>query len=159
MNNRFFAIFLFALLTACHTNRRIPPKEGEALTRSWEIALALRSFEDDGGRISDLIGSQASGVVKMDDIISKLSLTGPYKAAINASAPASHPYLDWPEYEKPIDPWGHPYLLAWTKTTVSSSNRDKYTFFVWSYGPDGVNEFGQGDDLFSLNGQHMRWPK
>jgi hypothetical protein len=48
-------------------------------------------------------------------------------------------------------------MIAWQKNAapVTDSYRKElaYSFLVWSFGASGINEFGQGDDLFSLSSE------
>ena len=55
-----------------------------------------------------------------------------------------------------VDPWGNPYNMdLFDKLCVLKSNPsirqfaiDKY--IIWSSGPNGINEGGEGDDIFEL---------
>lgn len=54
-----------------------------------------------------------------------------------------------------LDPWGNEYIVAWQKSKPyidQFGQRSSRVVFVWSFGPNEINEFGNGDDLSSLNG-------
>ncbi|MEM9803566.1 MAG: type II secretion system protein GspG [Planctomycetota bacterium] len=44
--------------------------------------------------------------------------------------------------EAPLDPWSHPYAYR-----VKGS----FEYVIWSYGPNGTNEKGKGDDVTRPN--------
>ena len=52
-----------------------------------------------------------------------------------------------------MDPWGHAYHIAMDvggKGAVNvGHNEIRAKIAVWSDGPNGVNEFGEGDDIAS----------
>jgi hypothetical protein len=52
---------------------------------------------------------------------------------------------------KLLDPWGHPYHIAFDVTqhgTVTIGQKHLATnIAIWSDGPNGINEYGEGDDL------------
>lgn len=59
-------------------------------------------------------------------------------------------------YEIPLDPWSNEYLIAIDmnddqKCVIQATNIIDFPLAVWSIGANGVNEYGQGDDIASWN--------
>ncbi len=51
-----------------------------------------------------------------------------------------------------IDPWGNPYVYQnnqsdWSEGKLSETARRTLSFNIHSFGPDGVDNKGSGDDL------------
>ena len=61
--------------------------------------------------------------------------------------------LDKPVWNSRFDPWGNPYRMRLDMDgdglVTVGTNRLDHTMVFWSVGPDGVDDFGSGDDLAS----------
>lgn len=155
-------LLLSLFFSGCKKPIFIPGKEGKAMAMASGIGLGVWAYEQDYKDLNPLFGDKDYGITSADELIAVLSLQAPEKilAIKNRDKVA---LLDWPKGRGYTDPWGNSYFIAWQKlphsVTDSVGNVSNYTFFVWSFGANRVNEFGQGDDIFSLNGQQMKWPK
>lgn len=56
--------------------------------------------------------------------------------------------------EAPLDPWGHPYAYR---------AEGSFEYVIWSFGPNGVDEKGDGDDVTRPRSPHpcamCGWPQ
>jgi len=59
-----------------------------------------------------------------------------------------------------IDRWGNPYHFAFdTRKKIIEDDRGRIIskhFFMWSSGPNGINEWGEGDDICSWKQPHNK---
>ena len=61
-----------------------------------------------------------------------------------------------------LDPWGRPYYFFFdTRDNVVKTYNGKTTsifgnFYMWSNGPNGINEWGEGDDICSWKSPHEK---
>ena len=59
------------------------------------------------------------------------------------------PYMEFKEDElkdgQLLDPWGHPYLYV--SVNGGAPKHREHSFDLWSYGPNGTDDSGTGDDL------------
>lgn len=61
-----------------------------------------------------------------------------------------------------VDPWGNPYNVDELDNFIEEGLRDGLAYYsvdgvvVWSSGPNGINEHGDGDDRFELPASRMR---
>jgi hypothetical protein len=55
-----------------------------------------------------------------------------------------------------IDSWGHPYHILFeaegSRRAVSEIRRESTSIEIWSAGPNGIDERGNGDDVRSVHG-------
>jgi hypothetical protein len=49
----------------------------------------------------------------------------------------------------PVDPWGHAYSYK-----SESDGKNGWTVTIWSFGPNGVDDHGDGDDVVQKTAQH-----
>jgi len=132
----------------------LPPKEGEALTKVREIAVAIMTYYQEY-RSAQIFESKLQGVVYTKDILGPLASFEDQENRLNLINPRKIQFLDWsPKNMK--DPWGNDYHLIWSFLDTQAR---ELNVMIWSDGPNNINEFGQGDDIYSLNGKMMEWPK
>jgi len=60
-----------------------------------------------------------------------------------------------------IDPWGNPLCVAWrsditTKASIDLLNSVDCELIIWSSGKNGLNEFGDKDDVYYVMPEVMR---
>jgi len=102
-------------------------RSGKAHTDVESLCVAVISCVEDNSS-ERLFGNAQHGLVAAVDIVDLL----------RSNDGALRSYWD---SRSVIDPWGRPYYIAWS---VSEASIDVH---VWSAGPNGVNEFGFGDDI------------
>lgn len=81
-------------------------------------------------------------------------------AAVGGQNPREIVFYEYPQHDfdkqgRYLDSWKHPFnvLADWNgdgDITVGT-NRVQAGVVVWSNGPNGINEFGEGDDIVSWN--------
>jgi hypothetical protein len=63
----------------------------------------------------------------------------------------AYPEGFYPPKKLPVDPWGNPYQYALKSVKplpkIVSGN---HQYMIWSTGPNGIDEFGEGDDIAKL---------
>ncbi|MEO8205936.1 MAG: hypothetical protein ABI615_07115 [Chthoniobacterales bacterium] len=151
-------VAFLSLLGGCKRTQQIPFKDGKAMSDVRQIGVGLWSYMVDYKDMTPLVGNATAGIIKADEVLTILTLTAP-ETVLAAKNKEKTQYVDWSKGKGFSDPWGNPYMIAWQKNTTpltdSHGSKLTYSFFVWSYGTNGINEFGQGDDLFSLNSEQM----
>jgi hypothetical protein len=139
--------FSAALLSyACNRGPVIAEKEAKALTKVRQIAVAALVFEQD--HQESLFAGSKFGFEYADRVIRSLAFRE------SKDNPKNYNYLDWSDSNNLNDPWGNSYFIAWQ---LDDKNR-LAKIYVWSAGPDGINQFGNEDDIYSLDGNRMPWP-
>ncbi len=129
-------------MLSCKPEFSMSSRYAKTLTQVREISIGVVIYERENSNQS-ILTSGSTGLRPADEIVQKLAF--PIENSIR--------YLDWDKSNSFTDPWGNPYFIAW-----SLDKKDHLaSLLVWSFGPDGTNEFGHGDDIFSLNGDQMPW--
>jgi hypothetical protein len=63
----------------------------------------------------------------------------------------AYPEGFYPPKKLPIDPWGKPYNYALKAVNpLPKIVEGNHQYMIWSCGPNGIDEFGEGDDVFKL---------
>lgn len=128
------------------------------MSEAGQISLGLWRYAADHTDVTPLIGNAPVGIISADEILPILMLAAP-EDVLAIKNKEKIEYVGLPKGKGYKDPWGNPYMIAWQKNatpvTDSYGNKLAYSFYVWSFGTNGINEFGQGDDLFSLNSEQM----
>jgi len=139
--------FALALLSyGCNRGPVIAEKEAQALTKVRQIAVAILVFERD--HQGSLFAGSKFGFEHADRVIRSLAFRE------SNEKPENYNYLDWTDSGNLSDPWGNSYFIAWQLDDINRLT----TIFVWSAGPNGINQFGHEDDIYSLDGNRMPWP-
>jgi hypothetical protein len=152
-------VVFLSLLGGCKPRPpQISFKDGKAMSDVRQIGVGLWGYMADYKDVTPLVGSAPTGIINADEVLPILMLEAPDNV-LAVKNKEKVEYVGMPKGKGYNDPWGNPYMIAWQKNTkpVTDSNGNKlaYSFYVWSFGSNGINEFGQGDDLFSLNSEQM----
>lgn len=120
------------LLAACGKEAPAPPKPdpgAECRRRIVAIMVAVQRYDDENGSYP------ASGVENLITTLAKKGANG-------------KPQLEFPD--GPNDPWGHPWVYVNTTDGSAPEGWSQFeAYSVYSFGPNGKDEKGEGDDVAS----------
>ena len=116
------------------------------------VKLAVE-YEDSGKTIRELVKSQETNDLRTT--IGRLIVELAKKNGVEVPKYFSGSLLH--------DPWGRPLNIGWKSDLLGKTNAPKLLasdgqILIWSSGRNGVNEFGEGDDIIRL-GRGMSFPE
>jgi hypothetical protein len=122
----------------------------------WALRAALENYQGDYGELPDLAPSP-NGERENAAIISILAARTNDSVAAQYN-PQHFTYMnfraDTSTKGELLDPWKHPYHIAWANKATDQNSASKKvrvsdSIRIWSDGPNGRNENGAGDDPHS----------
>ena len=137
------AITILVLASCCFDSRTrsVTGRTGEARSEVWAIHQALALFRIDHGGFPVAMFKAADDTVDYEALCKELSERHDSQSA----------YLTRP---CPLrDLWGNLYQIQLDRDGDGSVRINgkllSSPIAIWSYGPNGVNEYGEGDDIAS----------
>ena len=129
---------LAGILLPALSKARQTARETRAASDIHQLEVALRMYAEDCGLYPPDEGP-ADPPTGCNSLIDHLETRG-----------VDPPYAQWPDNVKDsgnlLDPWGRPYRYRYDHGTVQGLSSG-VAYNIWSFGPDGQNNNGGGDDI------------